>query len=247
MSSGELESRVEQNARRHAALKARVHALKERRDGLLKALDHSKKEQWILTGVQQLFHVLMDREIGLLVGEMDELVTRGLKTVFPDQDLWVKSELVVLRGKVAVRTMTYRREGEEVISGEATRSFGGAVATLQSIVLRILVILRSGLRRVLFLDESLPAFRKNYAKNVGVFLRTLCEELDLDVLMVTHNPALFEEATIQYEMVNLNGKAVLRCLSGITNEKSRGNTTKVEAVEVQDSKETDGIIISENT
>ena len=78
---------------------------------------------------------------------------------------------------------------------------------MQSILLRIIIILRRGLRPVLLLDESLPAFDGNYVSNMGHFLSVLCQRLGMDILLVTHNPALVESADKGYRIIRKNGEA----------------------------------------
>jgi ABC-type thiamine transport system ATPase subunit len=57
----------------------------------------------------------------------------------------------------------------------------------------------------MFLDETLPAFDHNYVVNMGAFLSALCSKLNMDILLVTHNPALVEAADHAYRLVRKNG------------------------------------------
>ena len=74
------------------------------------------------------------------------------------------------------------------------------MTTVQSILLRLTVVMRRGLRPLLLLDESLPAFDSNYVDAMGKFLRLLCERLGADILLVTHNTALVEAAHKAYRI-----------------------------------------------
>jgi ABC-type lipoprotein export system ATPase subunit len=93
------------------------------------------------------------------------------------------------------------------VEGSGPDTFGGSVVTLQSILLRTIIILRRGLRPVLFLDETLPAVDSNYTANIAVFLSDLCKKLGMDILVVTHNPTLFEMADNRYKIVRKNGES----------------------------------------
>ena len=104
-------------------------------------------------------------------------------------------------------TSHINEEGLEV-KGTTSESFGGAIATVQSILMRVIVMLRRGLKPVLLLDESLPAFDDNYVVNMGKFLSLICKRLGLDILLVTHNHALVESADHAYRISKVNGKAV---------------------------------------
>jgi len=183
------------------------------RDGLRSRLDLTRKdikrlesEDTLLALVQALLQRLIDQEVTVGVQAVERLQTEGLQAVFGDQDLRVRSVVEVQRGKVSVDLLTVQKHaaGHEVegLSGDA---FGGAVATVQSVLLRIILILRRGLRPLLLLDETLPAFDHNYVTNMGIFLSVLCRRLGMDILLVTHNPALAEAADHSYRLVRKNG------------------------------------------
>jgi ABC-type lipoprotein export system ATPase subunit len=57
------------------------------------------------------------------------------------------------------------------------------------------------------LDETLPAVDSNYTANIAVFLSDLCKKLGMDILVVTHNPTLFEMADNRYKIVRKNGES----------------------------------------
>jgi len=167
-----------------------------------------ENEEALLDLVAGLLRQLIDQEVTVGVQAVEKLQSEGLQTVFDDQDLSVKANVEVQRGKVSVDLVTVQKHpnGDEV-EGLSNDAFGGAVATVQSILLRVIIILRRGLRPVLLLDESLPAFDGNYVSNMGRFLSILCERLNLDILLVTHNPALVEAADNAYRIVKKNGAA----------------------------------------
>jgi ABC-type Mn2+/Zn2+ transport system ATPase subunit len=76
--------------------------------------------------------------------------------------------------------------------------------------LRIVVLNRRGLRPLLLLDESLAAVADHYVPRVGQFLALLSERMGLDVLAVSHNPALVEASTTAYRISNKDGEASFR-------------------------------------
>jgi len=167
-----------------------------------------ENEEALLDLVAGLLRQLIDQEVTVGVEAVEKLQTEGLQTVFDDQDLRVKANVDVQRGKVTVDLVTSQTHpGGAEVEGMSNDAFGGAVATVQSILLRVIIILRRGLRPVLLLDESLPAFDGNYVANMGRFMSVLCERLGLDILLVTHNPALVEAADQAYRIVKKNGAA----------------------------------------
>lgn len=191
----------------------------ERLKGLREAAEHRlsqtqkdiralQTEAELLDAVQAVLRTLIDKEVTAGVQAVETLLTEGLQTVFHDQKLSVESEVSLNRGKVSVDlTTVYERPDGTLIKGVPNDSFGGSVATVQSVLLRILVMRRRGLRPLLLLDETLPAFDSTYVGNMGEFLQLVCSRLGVDVLLVTHNPALVEAADKAYRIVRTQNGA----------------------------------------
>lgn len=155
----------------------------------------------LLGHVAEVLRALVDAEITDSVKAVEALQTEGVRAVFADQDLEVRAEIEVQRGKVNVSLVTkQRKENGDVIEGSSLDGFGGAVSTVQSILLRLALIFRRGLRPVLFLDETLPAFDDKYVHNMAAFLKVLCRRLGVDILLVTHNQTLVEAADRAYRI-----------------------------------------------
>jgi len=176
-------------------------ALASRLGGLGRELTGLRREEASWSLVVKLFQATIDQELASEVEVVEQLLSEGLGSVFDDQDLEVKGEVAVERGKVSLSLVTVQKQDDGTETrGVSTASFGGSVTTVQSILLRILVVLKRGLRPVFVLDESLAAFDADYASNAGSFLRTLCSKLGIDMLVVTHDSALFDQAQTRYRI-----------------------------------------------
>jgi len=199
-------------------LQSQASEAKGLRDGLRRALQllqgkirALEDEEELLEMTSSLLRTLIDKEVEAGVKAVEDLQTEGLQAVFDDQDLSVKASIDIQRGKVSVDLLTVQKLPDgTTIEGLPTDAFGGSVLTVQSILLRIIVMMRRDLRRFILLDEALPAFDSNYISNMGSFLSELCKRLDIDILMVTHNPALFEAADRSYRIVKKGGEATFQ-------------------------------------
>ena len=170
-------------------------------------------ESEILARVSDLFRVLIDKEVINNVRTVESLLTEGLQAVFDDLDLSVSSEISVKRGKVSVELSTVQKLPDGTVTeGSCIDSCGGSIATVESVLLRIVVVNRRGMRPLLLLDESLAAVSEHYVPRVGTFLSLLCDRLGMDILSVTHNPALVEAADTAYKIKNSGGRATFRKL-----------------------------------
>jgi len=190
------------------SLRSRLDRVVGRRDEVTRRVEDCQNviqglndEEHLCQLVAELFRQLIDAEVNAGVQAVESLLTEGLSAVFADQQISVRSEVGVSRGKVSVDLITTQKQADGTISeGSTIDAFGGAVTTVQSVLLRLIVVMRRGLRPVLLLDESLPAFDANYVDAMGKFLRLLCERMGVDILLVTHNPALVEASHRAYRI-----------------------------------------------
>lgn len=161
-----------------------------------------------LSLVSELFRKLVDAELAESVQMVEKLLTEGLQAVFEDMDLRVTSTTEVLRGKVSVEFITVQRHPDgKVTEGLTEESFGGAVTTVESVLLRVILMARRSLRGLLLLDESLPAVENRYLPNLVNFLKTLGDRMGVDMLVITHNPVLVDAAPRAYRIRNNGGTA----------------------------------------
>jgi len=197
------------------ALRSDLSRVEGRRDAARSRLQQAEREVARLTGEDQvldrvadLFRVLIDREVVDNAKTAESLLTEGLKAVFDDMDLSVRSEVEVQRGKVSVDLYTVQTQPNGVKTEAASiDAYGGSVSVVQSVLLRVVVTMRRGMRPLLLLDESLGAVAEQYVPRVGQFLRLLSERVGMDILAVTHNPVLVEAAHKAYRIRKDNGEA----------------------------------------
>jgi hypothetical protein len=153
------------------------------------------ERQEVLTKILELYRLLMDKLVMGQVQAIESIVSEGLRSIFYDQDLSFGLELGHKANKVSAEP--YIRNGN--IQGDPLDSFGGGPASIVSLILRILVLLRLKRHKVLFLDETLAAVSDDYIETTGVFLRKLSESSHLPILLVTHKQSFLDHATLGYQ------------------------------------------------
>lgn len=190
-----------------ATLQGRRQAIRESLAAAEKACQELNDESEGLEKLGVLFRSLMDAEITTSAKMVERLQTEGLQAVFDDLQLAVEADISVKRGKVSLDLITKQQQPQGEVSGAALDSFGGSVAAVQSVLLRVILVFRRGLRPLIILDESLPAFDGNYVGNMALFLRKICKQMGIDCLLVTHNPAVVEAADVSYRINRRGGRA----------------------------------------
>jgi len=172
-----------------------------------------ENEEELLDLVANLVRRLIDGEVTDGVKAVEKLQSEGLAEIFYDQDLSVRAEVEESRGKISVTLLTQRKfKDGTVVEGIADQSFGGSVLTMQSILMRATVLFRRDMRPLLLLDETLAAVANKYLDRAAKFLSKLCERLDLDILLISHDEALINAAKNAYIVSDTGGKASFRLL-----------------------------------
>ena len=191
---------------------ARRDALRSQFVSIAKEIADLEAEDQLLDLVGNLFRTLIDTEVMDNVRAVERLLTDGLETIFEGMTFQVLAAVDVQRGKVSVDLLTRQTQADgEVTEGAAVDAYGGSVATVESALLRIIIILRRSLRLFAALDEPFGAVEGPYLPKVAKFLTLLCDRVGMDILTVTHSPVLVEEGKRAYEIKKSEeGKAVLK-------------------------------------
>jgi DNA repair ATPase RecN len=168
--------------------------LQERQTELTGQIEHLNQEDVLLEKVGELFKHLLNKYVYEYAESFSRIVTEGLQSIYFDQDVKFDIEVEQKRGKVYANFVTEQNG----VRANPLESFGGGVASVVSLLLRILVLLKADLARYLVLDEALGALSTEYVETCGDFLRKLCDELDVNILLVTHNADFVDQSDNAY-------------------------------------------------
>jgi hypothetical protein len=173
----------------------------------------------ILLKAQEILKKLLEDMTRDNLESLDKIVTDGLRQIFHDQtDLTFKSEMVEWGNQLNISFKTEQGSA----SGKSIDSFGASVTVVESLLIRIIVILKLGLAPVLLLDESLAQVSDNYVEPLGNLLRNLCREMGLTILLVTHQQGFIETADVVYKADCIEKGDIrtltLKCLKDIYEE-----------------------------
>lgn len=197
-------------------IKTRLHTLKILKENVetkINKLDKEIKDKDLeifnMQSANLLLEKISEEEVEKGINTYIALLDEGLKAIFPEQQVGLKAEIDKVRGKVSVRLKTTFKGADGLeIESESLDAFGGAVATIQSLLLRVALILKRGLRPLLVLDETFAPVDENRISLLVDFLKVLCSKLDMDILCVSHNSILTENADIAYKIKPTSSGAV---------------------------------------
>ena len=151
-----------------------------------------------LTKVGELLRVLMDKLVLDQVRSIEGIVTEGLNTIFHDQTLTFETEVATKYNKVSIDFLLRQGQNETAVVGHPLESFGGGPASVASLILRLLALLKLKKWPLLLLDEALAAVSDEYTDHAGKFLCKLAESTGIDLLMITHKQSYLDHAHTAY-------------------------------------------------
>ncbi len=160
-----------------------------------------------LAKVGELLRTLLDKLVTDRVRSLEDLATEGLRSIFYDQELAFEAEIGQSRNKVAV-DFFIRQGKESSVRGHPLDSFGGGPATIVSLILRTILLLRLKRFPLILLDESLVAPSDEYVPTIGRFLKKLSKTTGIPILFVTQNRHFTEhsdQALLGFEEVAADG------------------------------------------
>jgi hypothetical protein len=124
------------------------------------------------------------------------IVTEGLRAIFDDRDFEFKVDTSIKRGKVNIDFAIF--DSLHGLELDVVDSYGGSMANIVSLLLRVICIGKLGLHPILLLDESLTHVSQEYIDNTGKFLKEICTKFGLDILLVTHEHGFLSYSDIPY-------------------------------------------------
>lgn len=191
----ELRKSLEQDKGKRDQLQTQISSLKEELKTSRKSLKSHEKAGEIMKAVaiktqQQLQYHISD------------IATMALEAVFPNPYNLV-AEFVQRRNKTEC-DLLFERDGDRV--DPITASGGGAV-DVASFALRVAswTMERPRLRNVLVLDEPFRYLSSNLLPRASEMISQISQDLDLQIIMVTHSEELMEGADRVFEVKQRKG------------------------------------------
>lgn len=208
-----LQDALERFSRYYHSRLGQAQILRRRRAEAVQRRNEVVEELDLLEQVRLLLQEASDYAREQARQQVEYMVTQALQLVF-GPELEFKVEMVQRRGHPEAEFYVVSRYGGLEVKNRPQDARGGGVVDVISLALRVALLetARPPLAGPLLLDEPGKHLSEEFAPNVAVFLKTLAESFQRQVLMVTHNQHLAESADLAYAVELRDGHSVLRRL-----------------------------------
>lgn len=83
-----------------------------------------------------------------------------------------------------------------------TEAHGGGLSSILGFLIRVVIIVSTGSRRLLVLDEPFGAVSDDVLPALSDLLRSVVDDLDFQIILVTHQEALADAASKTYRLLS---------------------------------------------
>ena len=120
-----------------------------------------------------------------LLRKLEELLTIGLKKIFYDRDYSIQIKVVDKRNTKCVELLL--NDGGNLIPVKNANVAGGVLVVIASLIQIFYIINLPNVSNKMFLDEQFSQVSVQYIDTFIDFIKTLCAETGLSIVLITHD------------------------------------------------------------
>ena len=197
----QLRSSFDQKLGEARALRRQQHEVEAELEGLEENIQNLQKVgaiiQKLTTDVQENF-----------LKVIETLISDGLFAVFGTQ-IQFKITPTTRNSQV---TLDFKLINENGTETDIVDARGGGLLAVCGVLFRLLMVrlLKGRVRQVVVLDEALAMLSSEYRQQAGELLAKLTKELDIQIILVSHQTEINEYADTQNHLVAKNGAVTVK-------------------------------------
>lgn len=157
------------------------------------------------TQVAEVIKFIFDKMSGKGFGFLEQLGTQALQMVFTDENYGL---VIKIGSRGNEKTVEFLLRDNTRSVEHPLSECGGGVQVLVSFVFRVYFILKTNLRRVIVMDETMSQLSPQYTDNLLQFMSLLVERFQFRILWISHSPMLEGKVSKFYEISK--GKLYIR-------------------------------------
>ncbi len=164
----------------------------------------------LLSASCEVLKVIGDRKKQKTIEVFERVVTSAILEVF-GFNYQFKIDINSEGKRILTKFKLINTDGKEL---DIMDSCGGGLIDVISFVLRVLILvsIKPRRQRIIYLDETFKHVSVDYRPKVASLLKSLAKQLNIQFLLVSHQPELVEAADTAYELQKSKDGVTLRRL-----------------------------------
>jgi len=155
-------------------------------------------------------NILYEFEISLrtkIITEIEVLVTEGIRQILEIDNLYFKIIYNIKRNIIIADFKLYDINSKK--NYDIINSFGGGLIDIIDIILHIIYLYRSNLRKILILDERGKYISNDKQKNFSKFLCDISKKLGIQIILISHKEQIIENVNKVIKIIKKNNKSIV--------------------------------------
>lgn len=180
----ELESGLTDLLIKYRGLKMSIKNTKESIEQIDTCIHNLEDTRSTLKLCKPIIDDIINKFSNSLLQKLENLLTIGLKKIFYDRNYSIVIKVVDKRNTKCVEM--FLNDNGNLISVKDSNVAGGILVVIASII-QIFYILNLDVDKYLFLDEQFSQISEQYIDGFMEFIKTLCEDTGLSIVLITHD------------------------------------------------------------
>lgn len=193
LSFSSLEATLDYQVRKWGELDNSLSQMKEELGFVSQDIQNLETQAGMVDLSGEFYKKVLDRLYDNSIGEIEGLLKAALKFIFFDREFDIRIDLEDKRGQ-SINFILIDNSENPPLELDIKDGTGMGVRTVISAVLHIFFLLRQKSLPCLFIDEAYSAVSVEYRERFFDFMRKLCKEKGMSVVLVTHDPSIIEYA-----------------------------------------------------
>ncbi len=177
-------------------LEGQIDLTKSESNRLIESSKALQIELEVLDEVNKFFTEAMDQRIDEVKHKVEDIINQGIAYVYKTEDLKIQIGTTFKNNKTQ---FVINLVNGDMVTSKVTESFGGGLIAIVAFLFKVVVNIVYKNEKVFFFDETLNYVSKHYQESLSEFIKKLCEDMDMTVILITHQPLLAEKADMVYE------------------------------------------------
>ena len=165
-------------------------------NSLLNKSNELTYELEILDEVNQFVSQAINKKVIKVKHQIEDIINKGLAFVYKDDFINITVDTEFKNNRTQFKVSI---SDAKVTSANLEESFGGGVLATVGFLFKVVTNILLKNERLMVFDESLTFVSKHYQENLSTFIRELCADLDLTLVLISHQPLLHSQADLVYE------------------------------------------------
>jgi DNA repair exonuclease SbcCD ATPase subunit len=175
--------------------KGELEYLMNQRTDLSDTVINMQDKYEYIVQAQKLLQETAKRTQSRLSFHISSFITSALQSIWGEDAYTFTLEFIEKRNKTEVQMLLHTQEGDVSLDSLNDIRSGGGVLDIVALALRIaLWSLQANHKNVMILDQPLSNLDSTYLPKAGELIQELAEKLQIQFIMINHNPALADIA-----------------------------------------------------